>query len=92
MIKLKINHILEWEHSKAFVHAWCVRKEGSESSLKYEAEVQGPVPHSLVEEGVSSSLANDQISPLDNDDGYKESGVAGEFQGLAIAVCLQIYM
>lgn len=41
------------------------------------------LPHSLLEEGESTRLANDDVGPLDNDDGHEESRVAGVFQLLA---------
>lgn len=47
------------------------------------------IPHSLSEERVSPSLANDKISPLNNHDGHKECRLACVLQALAIFVSLE---
>ena len=44
------------------------------------------VLHALLEHRVLPSLADDQVSPLDDNDGDKESSVAGELQDLSVGV------
>ena len=44
--------------------------------------------HALVDDGVTASLADDQVRPLDNDDGHEKSRVASELQHLALTVRL----
>ena len=45
--------------------------------------------HSLVNDGVSTRLTNDEICPLHDHNGYEESGVASVFQHLSVVVCLK---
>lgn len=45
----------------------CYQKD-SQASLKDERKVKVPVGHSLVDDGKNTGLANDQVSPLHNDD------------------------
>ena len=45
--------------------------------------------HSLVDNGITTSFANDQVSPLYNDDRDEESSVAGVFQLLTVRVGLE---
>lgn len=79
---------LEWVHPEPLVHSGSVRQEGGERGLEEDAEVERPVAHALVYDGVAARLANDQVGPLHHHDGYEESGVTGELQGLAVAVRL----
>ena len=57
----------QWVHPKALIHARSVRKECGERGLKAEPEVHHPIAHTLLEHRVLPSLANDEISPLYND-------------------------
>jgi hypothetical protein len=50
---------------------------------------QGDSLHSLVNDGISTRFTNDQISPLDNDNGDEECSVASVFQLLSVGVGLQ---
>lgn len=82
------GYLLEWEHAQALVHSGGVREESGESGFEDETEVEGPVSHSLVDDGITTGLANDQIGPLYDDDRDEESGVAGVLQGLPVLVGL----
>jgi hypothetical protein len=42
-----------------------------------------------VNDGVTSSLANDEICPLDNDNGHEERSMASILEHLALGVRLQ---
>lgn len=79
---------LEWEHAQALVHAGRIREDRSQYRLEHETEVERPVSHALVENRVTTGLANDQIGPLDDDDRDEERGVAGELERLAVTVGL----
>ena len=46
--------------------------------------------HALLEEGISTCLADDQISPLDNDNGDEESRVTRVFECFALLVRLEM--
>ena len=43
-----------------------------------------PIAHSLLEYGEFTGLANDEILPLDNDNGDKEGSVAGVFKDFTV--------
>jgi len=77
---------LQWVHPKTFVHAWSIAQEGSQAGLKDKTKVQEPVLHALLEYRVHSGLANDEISPLDNDNGHKEGSVASVLKNLSVPV------
>ena len=47
------------------------------------------IQHSLVNDGVASSLADHEISPLDDNDRHKERRVTRELQPLALSVSLE---
>ena len=66
--KKKSFFLLEWVHAETLVHAGRVGQERSHGRLKDEAKVEDVVAHSLVDDRVAASLANDQIRPLDDDD------------------------
>lgn len=83
------QYLLEWEHSKTFVHSRSVGQERSQSGFEYQPEVECPISHSLMDDGVSTSFANDQIGPLYDDNRDEESGMASVFQDLPVAVCLK---
>ena len=44
--------------------------------------------HPLVDDGVSASLTDAQISPLDDDNGDKEGGVASVLKHLTLGIGL----
>ena len=69
---------LERVHPQTLVHAGCVRQERRQAGLKEQAKVHEVVLHALLEDGQTSGLADDQISPLHDDNRHKEGGVAGE--------------
>lgn len=79
---------LERIHAQTLVHARAVRQESGQSRLKHQTEVQRPVAHALVDDRVPARLADNQIGPLDDDDGHEEGSVTGVLEGLAIAVGL----
>ena len=45
--------------------------------------------HALVDDGVSSGLADDQVGPLDNDDSHKEGCVTRVLKHFALAIVLR---
>merc|ERR1712203_1313409 len=57
-----------------------------QGSFKEETEVHEPIAHSLLEYGEFTGLANDEIGPLDNDNGDKEGSVAGIFKDFTVLV------
>lgn len=81
--------LLQWIHAETLVHSGCVWEDGGQDGFEYETEVQSPVSHSLVEDGITASLTNDDISPLHDDNWYEESGVACELQCLTVSVGLK---
>ena len=46
--------------------------------------------HSLVDDGVSPGLADHQVSPLYDDNGDKEGGMAGVLEHLTLGIGLKI--
>ena len=83
-------YLLEWEHAKTFVHAGAVGEESGQGRLKEEAEGECVVTHSLLEERVATSFANDQIGPLHHHDRYEEGRVAGVLELFTGVVGLHI--
>lgn len=81
--------LLQWIHAETLVHSGCVWEDGGQDGFEYETEVQSPVSHSLVEDGITASLTDDDISPLHDDNWYEESGVACELQCFAVSVGLK---
>ena len=77
---------LERVHPKTLVHARSVGEEASQSSLKEESKVEDPIGHALLEDRQFPGLANDQVSPLDNDNGNKEGSVTSVLQNLPVLV------
>ena len=77
---------LERVHSETLVHSRSVGKEGSQSSLKENTKIQDPVIHALLEDRELASFANDQVSPLDNDNGDKEGSVASVLENFSVPV------
>ena len=77
---------LEWVHPESLVHAGSIAEDSSQNSLKEETKVHEHVLHSLLEDGETSGLANDEIGPLHNDNGDKEGRVTSVFKDLAILV------
>merc|ERR1712037_806789 len=72
---------LEWVHSKHGVSSWAVSEEGLQKSGDEDL-----VLHSLLEDGQSSGLANEDIGPLDDDDSGEEHGVASELDDLSLRI------
>ena len=56
---------------------------GSNSSPKTD---QGPILHSMSENGAFSGLADDEVGPLDDDDGQEERRLSRQLEILAAAV------
>ena len=83
-------YLLEWEHAESFVHAGAVGEESGQGRLKEEAEGECVVTHSLLEERVATSFANDQIGPLHHHDRYEEGRVAGVLELFTGVVGLHI--
>ena len=77
---------LERVHPKTLVHARSVGQESGQSSLEKETKVEDPVGHALLEDRELASLTNDEISPLDNDNGDKEGSVASVLKDLSVPV------
>ena len=63
---------LQRVHLQTLVHAWSVGEESSKAGLENETEVEDPVGHSLSEDRILSGLADDQVSPLHNNNRDKE--------------------
>jgi len=74
-------------HTKTFVHSWSVAKDNSQKSLEAETKVHEPILHSLLEYRVHSCLTNDEIGPLYDNNGDKESRVASVLKDLSVLVC-----
>uniref|UniRef100_A0A8W7PTJ8 Uncharacterized protein n=1 Tax=Anopheles coluzzii TaxID=1518534 RepID=A0A8W7PTJ8_ANOCL len=81
-----VGHVRPTTGLKTLVHARRVGQDGSQYRFEHETKVEGPVSHALVENRVTASLTDDQIGPLYDDDRHEERGVAGELEGLAIAL------
>lgn len=47
------------------------------------------LPHALLDDGVTSGLADDDVSPLYNDNTDKESSMAGILQDFPLAIWLK---
>ena len=77
---------LKWVHSKHGVSSWAVSEEGSQESLLHETSDEDLVLHSLLEDGESSGLADEDIGPLDDDDSGEEHSVASELDDLSLRV------
>ena len=71
---------LEGIHPQTLVHARSIGQEDCQEGLKQESKVHDPVLHALLEYREFASLANNQISPLYNNDGNKKGSVAGVFK------------
>ena len=83
-----VVYLLERVHTKTLVHAGRVTEESCERSLEYDTKVECPISHSLMNDGITTCFADDQIGPLNNDDRHKERGVTGELKRLAVPECL----
>lgn len=81
-------HLLQGVHAQTLLHARAVREERGQHGFEDEAKVQSPIAHALLEDGVTTRLADDQIGPLHNHNRDEEGRVAGVLQGLAVAVGL----
>lgn len=77
---------LEWVHSKHSVSSWAVSEEGSQESLLHKTGDEDLVLHSLLEDGESSGLADEDIGPLDDDDSGEEHSVASELDDFSLRV------
>ena len=77
---------LQGVHPKTLVHARSVGQESGQSSLEEETKVEDPVGHALLEDRELASLTNDEISPLDDDNGDKEGSVASVLKDLSVPV------
>ena len=75
---------VERVHPETLVHARTVGEEDGQAGLEDQAKVHEPVLHALLEHGQLPGLADDEIGPLDDDDGDKEGGVAGVLQDLPV--------
>lgn len=68
------------------IKSWAVAHEGGQTRLKDNTGVEYPVIHSLLEDGQSTSLADDDISPLHDDNGDEEGRVTGVLNNLTIGI------
>ena len=73
-------------HSQTFVHARCVGGEGSKASLKDKTKIKEIIIHALLHHRQSARLTDDEISPLDYDNGYKEGSVASVPKFFALSI------
>ena len=64
-------------HAECSVKARCVAQECRQSGFEEQGEVEEVVSHTLVDKRVPSGLANNEIRPLDNHNGNKESCLTG---------------
>ena len=76
----------EWVHPQALVHARGVGEDAGKHSLEDQPEVHEVILHALLEHRELPGLADDEIGPLDNNDGDKEGGVAGVLQDLPVCI------
>ena len=81
-----IRDRVEWVHAETLVHSGGIGQEASQGSLKDNAKVHHPVAHALLEDRKTSGLTDDQISPLDDNNGDKEGSVASVLQALPVMV------
>jgi len=72
--------ISPYEGSQPFTHPW-----QSACLLRRKKDLL----HALVNDRVATSLTDDEISPLDDDDWHEERRVTGVLESLALSVCLQ---
>ena len=77
---------LDGVHSQHGVGAGAVGEEGGQAGLLQQTGNHDLVLHALLEDGQAARLADQQVGPLDNDDGGEEHGVAGELDDLALRV------
>ena len=77
---------LERVHSETLVHSRRVAKDGSQDGLEHQTKVHEHVLHSLLEHGKTSCFTNDEIGPLYDDNGDKESRVASVLEDFAVLV------
>merc|ERR1719348_2307970 len=77
---------LEWVHPQTLVHTRGVGQEGCQGSFKAKTKVHEMILHALLEDRVLPGLANDEISPLDNHNRYKESCMTGVLQYFPISI------
>lgn len=61
-----------------------------QASFEDQTEVHCPVVHSLVDKRVTTSLGNDQIGPLDNNNGDEIGGLTSVFKDFAVLIGLKI--
>jgi hypothetical protein len=71
-------------HAQPLVHAGRVGEHGGQHGLEEQTEVEHHVLHALLEDRVFAGLADDEVGPLDHDDGDEEGGVAGVLQDLPV--------
>lgn len=76
----------ETVHPETIVKSGAVAHEPGKGGFEDKTEVEGPVGHSLLDDGVTTGLGDDQISPLYNDNGDEVSSLAGVFQDLAVGI------
>ena len=77
---------LERVHPQALVHARGVGEDAGKHSLEDQPEVHEVILHALLEHRELPGLADDEIGPLDNNDGDEEGGVAGVLELLPVRV------
>jgi len=77
---------LEWVHTESYIGTRHVGEDGGQKRLFEETGDHDLVSHTLLEDGESTSLTNEKIGPLDNDDTGEEGGVAREFDNLSLAI------
>ena len=77
---------LERVHPEPLVHARGVAEDAGKHGLEDQTEVHEMILHALLEHRQLPCLANDEISPLDDDNGDEEGSVAGVLEDLPVCV------
>ena len=73
-------------HLQHLIHAWCVGKKGSQTSFEDEAKVHYVIAHSLLEHRVLPGFTDDEVRPLHNNNGNKESSMTSILQNFSVLV------
>lgn len=70
-------------------HAGRVAEDDGQHRLEDQGEVEHPVRHALLHDGVAARLADDEVGPLHHHDRHEEGRVARVLQLLARLVRLE---
>lgn len=75
-------------HSETLVQSRTIGQENCQCSFEEKPEGKLVIPHSLLENGVTSGFANHQIGPLHNYNGCEEGSVTSILKILALLIGL----